>query len=174
MTAVTQQKAIRLAGIVRESIVDGPGLRLTIFTQGCPHRCKGCHNPQTHNPAGGYDAEAENILDILDKNPLLRGVTLSGGEPVDQAKALLPLAYAVIERSRDIVIFTGYTFEQLLEMGEETPEIIELLSLSFLLIDGPYIENQRDLTLRFRGSGNQRLLDPVKSLEMRSPVWADV
>ena len=165
---------IRLAGIIRESIVDGPGLRLTVFTQGCPHRCKGCHNPQTHDPLGGYDAEIENILRVLDENPILRGITLSGGEPMDQARQLLPLAKSVIGRSRDIVIFSGYTFEQLLEMSEKRPEIKELLSLSFLLVDGQYMEEQRDLTLRFCGSRNQRLIDVAKSLKAGAAVLSDI
>lgn len=155
---------LRLAGVVRESIVDGPGLRLTVFAQGCPHGCPGCHNPQTHDPSGGYDSEPEPILAALDANPLLRGVTLSGGEPVDQAEAMLALARAVRERGRDVVMFTGYPFERLLEMGRERPAVAALLAQCCLLVDGPFVEAQRDLTLRFRGSRNQRLIDPAASL----------
>lgn len=157
--------SIRLAGVVRESIVDGPGIRLTVFTQGCPHHCPGCHNPQTHDPKAGYDCEAQKILDALDANPLLRGITLSGGEPFEQAKPLLELARAVAARGKDIVAFSGYTFEQLLEKSKETPEIKELLSLCCMLVDGRFILAQRDLSLRFRGSRNQRLIDPVASLK---------
>ena len=163
-------KPLRLAGVVRESIVDGPGLRLTVFVQGCPHRCPGCHNPETHDPNGGYDGNIERILEAVDANPLLAGVTLSGGEPIAQAEALLPLAHAVRDRGKDLVLFTGYTFEQLMEMGKTRPAIPELLGMCRLLIDGPFLLAQRDLTLTFRGSRNQRLLDPVQSLEIGRPV----
>jgi anaerobic ribonucleoside-triphosphate reductase activating protein len=155
---------IRLAGVVRESIVDGPGIRLTVFVQGCPHRCEGCHNPHTHCPAGGYDCRIETILAAVDADQLLQGVTLSGGEPFEQAEALLELARAVRGRGRDVVAFSGYTFEQLVKMGETRPAVVELLKLCCLLIDGPFVLRQRDLSLRFRGSRNQRLLDPVASL----------
>lgn len=155
---------IRIAGIVRESIVDGPGIRLTVFTQGCPHRCPGCHNPQTHDPRGGYDCKAQAVLDALDADPLLRGITLSGGEPFEQAEALLPLAQGVRARAKDVVAFSGYTFEQLLGMGNSRPAVAGLLALCCLLIDGPFVLGERDLSLRFRGSRNQRLLDPAASL----------
>lgn len=162
--------SIRLAGIVRESIVDGPGIRLTVFVQGCPHHCVGCHNPNTHDPLGGYDCEVQKILDAVDANPLLRGITLSGGEPFEQADILLPLARAVRERGKDIVAFSGYTFEQLLEKGKNERAVIELLSLCCLLVDGKFVQAKRNLSLRFRGSSNQRLLDPQESLKKGEAV----
>ncbi|MEG1849866.1 MAG: anaerobic ribonucleoside-triphosphate reductase activating protein [Oscillospiraceae bacterium] len=164
MSAPQEQAPLRLAGVVRESIVDGPGLRLTVFVQGCPHHCPGCHNPQTHDPRGGYDAKTAPLLEALDANPLLRGITLSGGEPIEQAARLLELARAVVQRGRDVVLFTGYTFEQLLELGKVRPAVLELTALCCLLVDGPFVLEQRDLSLRFRGSTNQRLLDPAASL----------
>jgi len=166
--------SIRLAGVVRESIVDGPGIRFAVFVQGCPHHCPGCHNPQTHDPEGGYDCELQKILDAFDKNPMLRGITLSGGEPFEQAERLLPLAKAIVERGKDVVAFSGYTFEELMKKSEQTPAVKELLSLCCLLIDGRFVLAERDLTLRFRGSRNQRLLDPVASMQKGEPVWSNL
>lgn len=174
MSAQKNNGTIRLAGVVRESIVDGPGIRFTVFVQGCPHHCPGCHNPQTHDPAGGYDCAPQRLLEELDRDPLVRGVTLSGGEPMEQAEALLPFAREVCARGRDLVIFSGYTFEQLLEMGTRRPAVRELLSLAFLLIDGRFVLAERDLTLRFRGSRNQRLLDPAASLAAGRAIEAIV
>ena len=155
---------IRVSGIVEQSIVDGPGLRLVVFTQGCPHHCPGCHSPQTHDFEGGQEMPVQTILDMLDKNPLLRGITLSGGEPLVRAAELLPLAQGVRARGKDIVCFTGYTFERLLEMMADDPPLARLLGLVDLLVDGLFVQEQRDLTLPFRGSRNQRVLDLRASL----------
>ena len=88
-------ETLRIAGIERDSIVDGPGIRYVIFTQGCPHHCPGCHNPQTHDPAGGREADVEEIVRQIDADPLISGVTFSGGEPFLQAEARVTLAGAV-------------------------------------------------------------------------------
>ena len=165
---------VRLAGVVRESIVDGPGIRLTVFMQGCPHHCPGCHNPQTHDPNGGYDCELQKILDAVEQNPMLRGITLSGGEPFEQAKELLPLVRAVIEMGRDVVAFSGYTFEQLIEKSKETPEIKEILSLCCMLVDGRFVMAERDLTLRFRGSRNQRLINAAESVNAGEVILSEL
>lgn len=162
--------APRLAGVIRESIVDGPGIRMAVFTQGCPHRCEGCHNPETHDPKGGYDGNIANIIDAFDADPLLAGITLSGGEPFVQAEALLPLAKQVVERGKNIVIFTGYTFEELLDMAGARPAILELLKLTYMLIDGRFEIERRNLALMFRGSENQRIIDVQSSLETKSIV----
>ena len=163
---------LRIAGVVGDSIVDGPGLRLTVFTQGCPHRCPGYHNPQTHDFAGGYDAEVEELFEQYRENPLLRGVTLSGGEPFCQPEPLAELARLVHGAGGDVFCYTGYTYEQLL--GLDDPAVAALLREVDVLIDGPYLEAQRDLTLLFRGSANQRLLDlPRTRAEGRPVLWAD-
>ncbi len=163
---------LRIAGVVGDSIVDGPGLRLTVFTQGCPHRCPGCHNPQTHDFAGGYDAEVEELFEQYRENPLLRGVTLSGGEPFCQPEPLAELARLVHGAGGDVFCYTGYTYEQLLDLDD--PAVAALLREVDVLIDGPYLEAQRDLTLLFRGSANQRLLDlPRTRAEGRPVLWAD-
>jgi anaerobic ribonucleoside-triphosphate reductase activating protein len=164
------EKPIRLAGIVRESIVDGPGFRFTVFVQGCPHHCPGCHNPQTHDPAGGEDCDVETIMDEFVKDPLLQGLTLSGGEPMEQAEALLPLARAVRALGKNVVVFSGYTFEELLEKGKRDPAVLDLLRECFLLVDGRFVLAERDLTLLFRGSRNQRLIDVPRSLESGTAV----
>ncbi|SDF89091.1 anaerobic ribonucleoside-triphosphate reductase activating protein [Desulfovibrio legallii] len=150
---------LRLSGIVEESIVDGPGLRYVLFTQGCPHHCKGCHNPQTHSFEGGFLFTAEAVLNQVRQNPLLAGVTLSGGEPFCQAAALCPVAQGVRALGKTVVAFTGYTFEELCRRAAADPWTARLLDLTDILIDGPYIEELRDLELRFRGSSNQRVLD---------------
>lgn len=150
--------ALRISGIIPESIVDGPGIRLTVFTQGCPHYCPGCHNPQTHDFAGGTTIDVEEILRQVKENPLLCGVTFSGGEPFCQPGPLCELARAVKELGKTVMTYSGYTYEQLTQMGRTDPAVRELLGLTDILVDGPYIEAQRDLTLRFRGSRNQRIL----------------
>ncbi|QAT42802.1 anaerobic ribonucleoside-triphosphate reductase activating protein [Aminipila luticellarii] len=154
-----KQSSIRIAGIVRESIVDGPGIRFTVFCQGCPHGCKGCHNPETHDFKGGYDCSIEKLLHEIDKDPLLSGVTFSGGEPMCQPEAFLTLAREIKKRELNIVIFTGYTLEELQSMADENPSIGELLLFTDYLIDGRFVREERDLTLQFRGSGNQRYID---------------
>lgn len=153
---------LRIADVINDSIVDGPGLRFTIFTQGCPHHCKGCHNPQTHDFTGGRLVDTDEIYDKIVINKLLSGVTYSGGEPFVQAEALLDLSRRIRTNTNlNIIIYTGYTYEQLRSMNN--PIVDELLSLTYLLIDGPYIEELRDLELQYRGSGNQRLLYLNKS-----------
>ena len=151
--------SIRLAGIVRESIVDGPGIRFTVFCQGCPHACEGCHNPETHDFAGGKDISIERLLEEIDKDKLLAGVTFSGGEPFCQAEAFACLGRGVKERGLNITVFSGYTLEELQNMAVQRADVRELLELTDILIDGPFINELRDLTLQFRGSSNQRVID---------------
>lgn len=161
---------IRIAGLAKESIVDGPGLRLAVFTQGCPHHCPGCHNPHTFDFEGGYLIRVDELLSELDKNPLLRGITLSGGEPLARAGEILPLALGAIDRGKDIVCYTGYMFEELLDMLPEQAELEQLLSMVWLLIDGRYQAGLRSPGLPLRGSSNQRVLDMSASLEVRAAV----
>lgn len=151
--------SIRLAGIVRESIVDGPGIRFTVFCQGCPHACEGCHNPETHDFAGGKDISIERLLEEIDKDKLLAGVTFSGGEPFCQAEAFACLGRGVKERGLNITVFSGYTLEELQDIAVQRADVRELLELTDILIDGPFINELRDLTLQFRGSSNQRVID---------------
>lgn len=156
---------IRLAGVVRESIVDGPGIRFTIFCQGCPHKCEGCHNMQTHDFNAGSDVNLQKIVDAIDENPLLQGVTFSGGEPFSQPGPLAKIAKYVKDKGMNVYSYSGWTFEQLLEKAKTEPEVMDLLQNVDVLIDGPFILAQRDLSLLYRGSQNQRLLDVPQSLK---------
>ncbi len=144
--------------------MDGPGIRMTIFTQGCNHHCPGCQNPQTHDFNGGHFIDIDEILSMIDENPLLDGITFSGGDPMDQAAALVPLAREIKERGLNLVIFTGYTYERLMELSHERPDMFELLTFADILIDGPFIMAKKSLELKFRGSSNQRIIDVQKSL----------
>jgi len=162
---------IRIAGRVNDSIVDGPGLRYTVFTQGCQHNCPGCHNPQTHSLSGGKLIAIDEIINEIKSNPLLSGVTLSGGEPFLQIPEILTLIKEIKALNLDIIIYSGYTFEELLEM--HNPQVDEILYLSNYLIDGRFILNQRSLDLLFRGSKNQRIIDLQKSYKESRIIETD-
>lgn len=168
-TDVAGKRPLRLSGVVRQSIVDGPGLRMSVFAQGCPHGCAGCHNPATHGFEGGFEVDVQELLAEFDENPLLSGITLSGGEPLAQAGALVSLARGVRERGKTVWCFTGYVFEELMETvrqgGDRGGELEELLRYVDVLVDGRYEEGLRSLELRYRGSLNQRVLDLRCSLK---------
>ena len=167
-------QTLRISGIEPESIVDGPGIRYVIFVQGCPHHCPGCHNPQTHDFEGGHDQSLASMLEEIDKNPLLSGVTFSGGEPFCQAAALAELGQKVRQRGLNLVCYSGYTFEELLALSEIKTEIMDLLRITDILIDGRFIQKEKSLMLKFRGSRNQRILDVPKSLEQGAPVLVEI
>ena len=165
---------LKIAGTVSDSIVDGPGIRLAIFTQGCPHRCEGCHNPQTHDFDGGEDISLESLLEKIKGNPLLDGVTYSGGEPFCQAGKLYELGLEIKKLGLNIVTYTGYTFEYLLENSTDENCYEKLLSVTDYLIDGPFELDKRDILLKFRGSANQRIINVPKSLEAKKAVETDI
>ena len=156
-----------LSGIVSDSIVDGPGIRTTIFSQGCPHHCPGCHNPETWAFGCGTQIPVEAVVDIVKSNPLCRGVTFSGGEPFAQAEAFARLARLLKNQGYEVASYSGYTFEELLAGTEEQKE---LLSSIDILIDGRFILAQKSLEVAFRGSHNQRILDVKKSLSAGQAV----
>ena len=165
---------IKLSGLVPESFVDGPGIRFTIFTQGCPHRCDGCHNPETHDFNGGRMADVDKILYKITENPLIKGVTFSGGEPFCQPEPLAYLAKKLKEMGYHIMSYSGYTFEQLFDMSGENSYIRDLLENLDILVDGPFILSERSLELRFRGSKNQRIIDVHKSLDTGKAVVIEI
>ncbi len=165
---------LQLAGVVRESIVDGPGIRMTVFVQGCPHHCKGCHNEHTWSFEGGYTSSVERVLEEAAKDKLLKGITLSGGEPFTQAHALAVLAKRAHEMGLNVFCYTGYTIEKLMADFETHPEYRELLEQCDWLVDGPFIEEEMSLMLHFRGSRNQRILDVAKSLQEGKAVLSDI
>lgn len=156
---------IRIAGTANDSIVDGPGLRFTIFTQGCPHHCKGCHNPQTHDFNGGKIETTENLISRITANPLLDGVTFSGGEPFCQCKPLYHMGKILKEKGYNIIAYTGYTFEYLLKNADSSNFYLELLGICDYLVDGRFEEDKKSYMLKFKGSSNQRIIDCKKSLE---------
>lgn len=156
---------LRLAGVIRESIVDGPGIRMVVFAQGCPHKCKGCQNPATHSPDGGYISNVENILNAAKQNPMLKGITFSGGEPFMQGKQFAELGKRAHEMGLNIMTYTGFTFEKLCQGFNEHPEWKQLLEQTDILMDGPFIQEEKSLMLKFRGSKNQRAIDVQKSLK---------
>lgn len=166
--------SIQIAGVVRESIVDGPGIRFVLFTQGCPHHCKGCHNPQSHNFEGGSSVLCENVLAEIGKNPLLSGVTFSGGEPFCQPESLCELARGVKQMGLNLMIYTGYTYEQLCDMALQSPSVGELIQFADYIVDGRFELAQRDLTLAFRGSRNQRVIDVQKTRDSGVVVTAEL
>ena len=158
---------LELSGIVSDSIVDGPGIRTCIFSQGCPHHCKGCHNPETWEFGCGTRIPVEAVLDIVKSNPLCRGVTFSGGEPFAQAEGFAKLARLLKEHGYEVASYSGYTFEALLN---GTPAQRALLEAIDVLIDGPFLLAEKSLEVPFRGSRNQRILDVPKSLDAGAAV----
>lgn len=154
---------IRIAGTVNDSIVDGPGLRFTVFVQGCSHHCPGCHNPQTHDPNGGEETDTETLIAQMKKNPLLSGMTLSGGEPMEQPEACYELAKAAHGIWLNVWCYTGYTFEELFTKCDEAQ--IALVDSVDVLVDGAFVLSQKSLEIPWRGSKNQRLIDVKRTLQ---------
>lgn len=153
-------QSIRISGITPESIVDGEGIRYVIFTQGCPHRCVGCHNPQTHSFDGGRLVLIEDILDDISKRKKwIDGITISGGEPFCQADQCGIIAKKAQKLGLTVWCYTGYLFENLYKQGAELLKHIDVL------VDGPFVQDERSLDLNFRGSRNQRVIDIPKSLK---------
>ncbi len=168
MSSTKLPQQLRINAYIRESIVDGPGIRYVVFTQGCPHNCKGCHNPQTHDFAGGYDIDIQRIIDGINEDPMLSGVTFSGGEPFCQCEPLVRIAKATHEKGLNVMTYSGYTYEELTEMAKEDENVKELLCETDILVDGPFVLAERDMTILFRGSRNQRLLRLEKgSMEIK-------
>lgn len=165
---------IKLAGLVPESYVDGPGIRFTIFVQGCPHNCEGCHNPETHDFNAGRLADTDRIYKKIKQFPLVKGVTYSGGEPFCQAEPLAELGEKLKADGYHLMSYSGWTFEQLLAKSEREPQVKRLLGLLDVLVDGRFVLAERTLELHYRGSRNQRLIDVPESLEKGEAVTVDL
>lgn len=164
--------SIRLFGLVNDSIVDGPGFRLSIFTQGCPHHCPGCHNPESHPFTGGTVTSLDEITQKFTSNPLLSGITLTGGEPFCQPEPCAELARRARAHGLTVWAFSGYTYEQLTAKAADEPAVADLLSLLDVLVDGPFLLGERSLELDFRGSRNQRLIDmPATRAAGKVVLW---
>ena len=171
MVEADREKVIRVCGIEPESIVDGPGFRYVIFVQGCPHHCKGCHNPESWDPAAGHDMTVGEIFDEVQARTGLRGVTFSGGEPFEQADALADLGRLIKDSGLSLMSYSGYTLEELEERHD--PATDELLGMLDMLVDGRYVEAQRNLTLVYCGSENQRVIDMRKTRDARAAGKGD-
>lgn len=162
---------IRLAADLQtDSVVDGEGIRTVIWTQGCPHNCLGCHNPNTHDFNDGEVVEVSDVLERIDELENQDGITFSGGDPMCQPLACAEIAKYAKSKGLNIWCYTGYTYENLQKMAKENNGIIEFLNQIDVLIDGPFILKQRSLDLKFRGSQNQRLIDMPKTLKKNKVV----
>lgn len=159
---------MKIFGLVQDSIVDGPGFRFSCFVQGCPHHCPGCHNPGSHDPAAGRDMSVEEIARQLLSNPLTDGLTLSGGEPFAQPEDCLRLAKIAHGHHLNVWGYSGWTFEHLRDQGTDAQKA--LLRELDVLVDGPFVLAERTLTLPWRGSRNQRVIDVPASLAAGEPV----
>lgn len=164
-----KEKYIRLAADLQtDSIVDGPGLRAVLWTQGCGHHCKGCQNPQTWDFEGGGLVPIEMVKEAISELEYHIGLTISGGDPMFQPDACLEIAKYAKSLGLDVWVYTGFTFEKLLKMSKTKPVYLDFLKQIDVLVDGKFILEQRDLSILFRGSRNQRLIDVQKSLENKN------
>ncbi|MDD3654010.1 MAG: anaerobic ribonucleoside-triphosphate reductase activating protein [Desulfotomaculaceae bacterium] len=154
---------IRVAGLIPESIVDGPGIRFVVFAQGCRHNCPGCHNPETHSFTGGHLVDINSILQQMRDNRLLDGITLSGGEPFEQAAAFAELAKKAKTFGYNVMTYTGYTYECILDGMNERAGWANLIKSTDILVDGKFDQARKSLLLPFRGSANQRIIDVKES-----------
>lgn len=160
---------MRYAGIIKNDIANGPGIRVSFFTQGCPHHCKGCFNPETWDPEGGKEFTAETLDEIkiaLAANGIKRNLSILGGEPLCPDNLFLT-EFLIREIKKDypditIYLWTGYKYSELKQNSNKSIQYI--LSTIDTLVDGPFIEEQRDITLPLRGSRNQQIIDLKKKL----------
>ncbi|CAM3714230.1 anaerobic ribonucleoside-triphosphate reductase activating protein [Hathewaya histolytica] len=162
----TEDRNIRLSGIIFESLANGPGIRRVFFSQGCTHNCEGCFNKHTHSFHGGEIFSIKNLIDDLKDNPIINGVTFSGGDPLEQAESFYYLAQEVKNLGLNIWCYTGYTFEYILKHLDEKAFWKELLDSIDVIVDGRFMESQKNHSLKYRGSRNQRIIDVKKSLEL--------
>ena len=151
---------IRLAGIIEDSIVDGPGMRFAVFVQGCPHNCEGCHNAESHDFNGGFDADIYKIADKI-INARVKRLTFSGGEPFCSARPLVKIARLAETEMRgvEIITYTGYLYEELLEAAKTDIDVKDLLTVTNYLVDGKFEKSKKTQDWFYRGSSNQRIFD---------------
>lgn len=158
---------LKVIRVIEGTAVDGPGLRTSVYFAGCRHCCPGCHNPQSWSFDAGESMSVDSLLDIIDYNGF--NVTFTGGDPMYVAEKLLPLAEAVTSSGKNIWCYTGFSFEELTNMRASR----RLLNYIDVLVDGPFILDKRDTSLRFRGSSNQRLINVPLSLKHGQVVLWD-
>ncbi|WP_294401240.1 anaerobic ribonucleoside-triphosphate reductase activating protein [uncultured Clostridium sp.] len=163
-------KSIRLSGIAYESLVNGPGMRRVFFAQGCRHNCKGCFNPDTHDFNGGEERNMDELIEAVKENPMLRGVTFSGGDPWEQADKFAYMAKSFKDSGLSVWSYTGYTYEYILEHKDERNGWNELLNNIDVLVDGRFEEDKMEEGLKFRGSSNQRIIDVKETLKQGNVI----
>ncbi len=164
---------IRLAGIAQQSLVNGKGLRKVYFSQGCSHHCKNCFNPETWPFVGGQEFNMDDLIQKLSNETYLDGVTFSGGDPFQQADKFAYMAVKINKMGFNIWCYTGYTFEELLELSKTDKNIETMLHNINVIVDGKFIQELYDEHLKFRGSSNQRIIDVQKSLKTNSIITLD-
>lgn len=163
-------KNIRLSGILYESLANGPGIRRVFFSQGCKHNCPECFNPETHDFNGGFLWDMDELIEDVKSNPMIKGVTFSGGDPLEQAEKFAYMARKFKEAGLNIWSYTGYTFEYILDNLEDHPYWKELIESIDVLVDGRFEVDNMQEGLKYRGSNNQRLIDVQSSLKERKAV----
>lgn len=171
---MSEDKKIRLAAILPESLVNGPGIRRVLFSQGCPHNCEGCFSPHTHSYTEGALVDMNEIIKAISENPLIKGVTFSGGEPWEQAEKFAFIAKAMKKLGINVWCYSGYTFEYILKHQHERAGWSELLKYVDVLVDGKFEKDKRIEGLKFRGSSNQRIIDIKSSIEVMGAVALDL
>ena len=166
---------IRLASpvLMPDSIVDGEGIRTVLWTQGCLHKCPGCHNPQTHSFDDGFLVDINEVKEQIDELEGQDGITFSGGDPFYQVDECIEIAKYIKSKKMNIWCYTGFTYEALLKLGEKNHNIIEFLKLIDVLIDGPFVLEKKSLDCPFRGSTNQRIIDTKSSLKNKKVALVD-
>lgn len=161
---------IKIASVINDSIVDGPGIRMTVFFQGCNHQCVGCFNKETWDFNGGHYCDVEDIYKVAMKSPLLDGITLSGGDPFYQIKGALELVKLFENTNLNIMAYTGFTYEELLEISKNNGDLQAFLPKIDILVDGRFDINKKDIGLRYRGSSNQRIINVKESLKQNKVI----
>lgn len=157
---------IRIAGLTKESVVDGPGIRYVVFAQGCAHNCDDCHNKETHDFKGGVEMDIDELLLDIHKRKYIDGVTLSGGDPFYQPKEFAYLTEQLKKDNINVMAYTGFLYEEIIK----DDNMKALLKNIDILMDGPFIKEKKTYKMSFRGSSNQRMIDVKKSLESKHPV----
>ena len=161
---------IRLAGIAYESLVNGPGMRRVFFSQGCRHNCKGCFNPDTHSFDGGEEKDMDELIKDVLGNPMIKGVTFSGGDPFERPEEFAYMGEVFKKHGLNICSYTGYTSEFIVSHFNEKPEWRRLINTLDVLVDGQFEEDKKEEGLLFRGSSNQRIIDVKESLKRNQVV----
>lgn len=167
-------KNIRLSGIAYESLVNGPGMRRVFFSQGCKHNCKGCFNPDTHSFDGGEEKNMDELIKDVLRNPMIKGVTFSGGDPFERAEEFSYMAKKFRENNINVWSYTGYMFEDIMSNLDIRNGWKELINNIDVLVDGRFEEDEKEEGLKFRGSSNQRIIDIPKSIKSNKIVILDI